>query len=150
MNAIGEVDAGEPDNAESDDDMVSDDVLEFISADKVREIIEILRFGAIGSRELLKAYDYLRYARLMALAIDDTALASKLETHAALLVQHQYYATNRRVDAEALERLRDLSKNDPMLRMIFHRLEMVSWLGKPENNHRLYATADSPSNELEG
>ncbi len=150
MNAIGEVDAGEPDNAESDDDMVSDDVLEFISADKVREIIEILRFGAIGSRELLKAYDYLRYARLMALAIDDTALASKLETHAALLVQHQYYATNRRVDAEALERLRDLSRNDPMLRMIFHRLEMVSWLGKPENNHRLYATADSPSNELEG
>ena len=53
MNAIGEVDAGEPDNAESDDDMVSDDVLEFISADKVREIIEILRFGAIGSLSLI-------------------------------------------------------------------------------------------------
>ena len=116
----------------------------------VREIIGILRFKAIAETDLIKAYDYLRYGRLLALLISDTELAERLATHAALLSQHQYYAINSRIDADSLAALSAASDSDPLLRMIYHRLEMVSWLGQSDRNGDLYATATAPANELEG
>ncbi len=146
MNAIGERD----DSAEVGENLVSDDIQDYLSADTIREIVEILRFGAIAESDIIKAYDYLCYARLMALAIGDEQLASKLGTHASLLVQHQFFATNKRIDAESLENIRNLSHADPLLSMIFHRVEIVSWLGQPEQNGKLFATVASPGSELEG
>ncbi len=145
MNAIGEA------QEQTDDETIlNDDIEELLPADAVRELIEIIRFSAIANSDLIKAYDYLSFGRLLALAIGDQALAGKLHTHAALLGQHQYYAANSRIDADQLEKLRSLLHNDPFLAMIFHRLEMVSWLGKPERNSALFATVGNPANELEG
>lgn len=145
MNKIGVADEGE-DVRELEDE----DIYEFLSADDVREIVEIIRFGAIAESDLTKAYDYLRFARLMALAIGADTLADTLQTHAQLLVQHRYYAANKRVDKDALEGLREICRTDPMLAMIFHRLELVSWLGSPEHNADLFETVAAPSSELEG
>lgn len=145
MNSIGE-----PQEETEGEAIMTDNNEEFLTADTVREIIEIMRFSAIANSDLIKAYDYLRFARLLALTIGDQALADKLHTHAALLGQHQYYAANSRIDAEQLEQLHSLLHNDPFLAMIYHRLEMVSWLGRPERNASLFATVGAPANELEG
>lgn len=146
MHSIGIM--GEDD--ELADEVAADDNYEYLSADNVHEIIEILRFHAISDSDLVKAFDYLQYARLLALMTGDTAMADKLMTHSELLEQHQYYANNTRIDAESLEELRSIAHNDPLLAQLFHRLEIVSWLGNEDRNEALFATASNPENELEG
>lgn len=136
MHTIG---ISEDDENEQDDELMRDPD-ELLSPDTIREITEIIRFRAIAETDLTRAYDYLRLARVMALIIGDSALAANYGTHAALLTLHQYYATNSRLDPEKLEELKDSACADPFLRMIYHRLEMVSWLDRPEQGDALMAT----------
>ena len=126
------------------------DIDEILLPDDIREIVEIMRFKAIAESDLIKAYDYLRFSRLLAMAIADTNLADGLGTHAALLTLHQYFATNNRIDSEKLESLRGQASGNPLLSMIFRRLELVSWLGRQECNALLYENIAAPANELEG
>ena len=126
------------DETEEDDARLMRDIDEMLSPDDIREIIEIIRFKAIADSDLIKAYDYLRFSRLLALAIGDQKLAEKLGTHASLLTLHQYYATNSRIDADKLEKLHNSALADPLLGMIYHRLELVSWLDKPEQIGRAH------------
>lgn len=149
IEGIGEVDNSDNDMREAEEAVVRD-IDELLSSDNIREIIEIIRFKSIAENDLIKAYDYLRFGRILALAIADERLADNLLTHASLLKLHQYYATNSRIDADSLVALADRALADPFLKMIYHRLEMVSWLENPSKNTELYATASSPSNELEG
>lgn len=141
--------AGEEDVSASEEDMMRD-IDEILLPDDIREIVEILRFRAIADSDLIKAYDYLRLARILASIIGDTRLADRLGAHASLLTHHQYFAKNNHIDAEKLEELRSVASGDPMLAMIFRRLELVSWLGRAEHNADLYTTLTNPSNELEG
>lgn len=145
MHAIGESNA-EDDKANLD----TRDLDEVLAPEDIRELIEIMRFKAVTESDLTKAYDYLRFARLLARTIADERLAQLLLTHASLLPLHQYYAINSRIDPEKLEVLRAKAEGEPLLRLLFHRLEMVSWLGNPEKNERLYATVKNPTSELEG
>lgn len=152
MRGIGE---GVSDNEDSEDidlreEELMRDIDEILTPGDLREIIGIIRFKAIAETDLIKAYDYLRFARILALVLGDNRLAEQLGTHAALLSQHQYYATNSRIDAEELESLQPAALPDPLLRLIYHRLEMVSWLDKPEKMGDLYRTVNEPANELEG
>lgn len=148
MHSIG---VAEPQSEEDDEDgETMCDVDEMLSPAEMREIIGIIRLKAIAETDLIKAYDYLRFARLLAILIGDTTLADKLSAHAALLTLHQYYATNSRIESDKLEALRSEADADPLLHMIFHRLELVSWLGHPERIAELYQSATSPSTELEG
>lgn len=148
LHTIGESGASVENDA-AEDELIRD-FDEILSPDEVRELIEIIRFHAIADSELIKAYDYLRFARLLALLVGDEPLADKLGTHAALLTLHQYFATNNRIDSDKLEALKEEALADPLLRMIYHRLEMVSWLDRPERIPELYRSATEPSNELEG
>ncbi len=149
IEGIGEVDNSDNEMREVEE-AVFRDMDEILSIDNIREIIEIIRFKAIAESDLIKAYDYLRFGRLLALAIADEALAEKILTHASLLTLHQFYATNSRVDADKLVELSTIAQADPFLKTVYHRLEMVSWLEDPSRNAELYATVGAPSNELEG
>ncbi len=145
MHAIG------VSNSDSEDESLDTrDLDEVLAPEDLRELIEILRFKAVTESDLTKAYDYLRYARLLAKTIADERLAQLLLTHASLLPLHQYYATNSRIDPEKLEVLRSRAEGEPLLNMLFHRLEMVSWLGNTEKNAQLYETVKNPVSELEG
>ncbi|MDO4319273.1 MAG: ATP-binding protein [Bacteroidales bacterium] len=137
--------------AETDDmdDMTIFDDEAPLSRESIYEIISIMRFKAISSRSLLDAYDCLLFARLLALAIGDHSMASRLQTHASLLRLHQFYAKNRKVDADELEQFRPLVNGYPMLEIIFHRLEIVSWLGCAEHNADLWETINASRNNLE-
>lgn len=145
MHAIGE---------EDEDESIADESLmrdpdEILSPDTVREILDIIRFRAITETDLIRAYDYLRFARLLALIIGDMNLAEGFGTHAALLSLHQYYATNSRLDPEKLVELKDTAEKAPFLRILYHRLEMVSWLDRPEQADALYATIKDTENSSE-
>ncbi len=148
MQSLGESENNDDGNI--DEEELMRDFDEILSIVDVRELIEIIRFKAIAETDLIKAYDYLRFARLLALVIGDEALADKLITHAGLLSLHQYYATNSRIDEDKLQALETQSLTDPLLKMIYHRLEMVSWLGRDDRISELYKTVTHPSNELEG
>lgn len=125
------------------------DVDDTLTREDVTEIVELIRFKAISSSTLLLAYDYLQFGRLLALAIEDTRLAERLQIHAELLRMHQFYATNRRVDADELELYRPKVQGYPLLEVVFHRLEIVSWLGDSDRNIDLWQTVNMQRNLLE-
>ena len=127
----------------------AEDPIESLSYDDINELIELFRFKAISSSELLIAFDYLQFARLMALAIENYELADRLNVHASLLRLHQYYATNNRIDIDQLLKMRPLVEGLPMLEIIYHRIEVVSWLDNPDRNTDLWNTINSPRNDLE-
>lgn len=137
------------DDGDSYDDMDMLDDEKPLSRESIREIISIMRFKAISSRSLLEAYDCLLFARQLALATGDHDMASRLQTHASLLRLHQFYAKNRKVDATELEQFRQLVSGYPMLEIIFHRLEIVSWLGCAEHNADLWDTVNASRSNLE-
>ena len=56
---------------DSDENQSSINIDETLTRDAVAEIIEIIRFKAISTKELLVAYDYLSFARLLARLIED-------------------------------------------------------------------------------
>lgn len=114
------------------------------------ELIEIVRYRALSEKNILKAYDYLRFARLLALLIDNADLASSLGTHASLLLQHDFYASNKRIDASELEKLAEDSAKIPMLSNLYKRLEMVSWMDTDDHNDDLFQVIkDEDATELE-
>jgi len=125
------------------------DADETLTREDIAEIIELIRFKAISTTTLLTAYDYLHFGRLLAMIIGDIQLAKRLEIHAAMLRLHQFYATNRRVDSDELEKFRSEIAGFPMLEVVFHRLEIVSWLGDPDRNDDLWATVKAGRNLLE-
>ncbi len=150
MRAIGEGSSEATDTRLIQEEELMRDIDEILTPGDVREIIDIIRFKAIAETDLIKAYDYLRFARILARVLGDEQLAGTLGTHASLLSLHQYYATNSRIDPEKLEALQSEALADPLLRLIYHRLEMVSWLDRPDRIPELYRTVNEPANELEG
>lgn len=134
---------------DEEDIQASINVDETLTRDAVAEIIEIIRFKAISTKELLMAYDYLNFARLLARLIDDETLAMRLGLHADMLRLHQFYAINRRIDADELATFRPLIQGYPMLEMVFHRLEIVSWLGDNDHNNELWDTINKRRSLLE-
>lgn len=133
--------AAPADSAEAED--------QTLSVEDMRELIEIYRYKALSSSAILAAYDYLLFARTLALALGDARLADSLRLHASLLRLHQFYATNSRIDADELETYRSRVQGNPLLEIMFRRLETVSWLGKPETCAELWQRANNPRNELE-
>lgn len=128
---------------------LSDDADQTLDRDALHEIIEIFRFKALSSSSILTAYDYLLFARMLALTAGYAAEADNLRLHASLLRLHQFYAANSRIDADELENYRSEVSGSPLLEMMFHRLETVSWLGKPEYCPQLWDTVNRSSNNLE-
>ena len=127
----------------------SAEVDQTLTVDDMRELIEIFRFRALSSSTILTAYDYLLFARLLAIAVGDAGRAESLRVHASLLRLHQFYAANSRVDADELNAYRPLVEGNPLLEIMYRRLEIVSWLGKTDMCPRLWDTVNAPRNTLE-
>lgn len=147
LHAIGE--ESEPEAEESDAADIYDDADETMDSADVAEIAAIMRFKALASTDIIEAYDYLRFSRLLALAAGDNALADNLAAHAALLIEQQYYAVNNSVDADSLERLRRQVDGSPLLGVIFRRLEIAGHLGDSRFNDELRNEIDDPKGEAE-
>ncbi len=134
---------------EEDDELMLDVDDTSLTREDIVEIVELIRFKAIASNSLLVAYDYLHFGRLLAMMINEDQIASRLKVHAELLRLHQFYATNSRIDADELEQLRSQVEGFPFLEMVFHRLEIVSWLGDTDRNTELWETVNNRRNLME-
>lgn len=143
MQAIAETEPRE------NDDNVYDGDTESLTREDIMQLAQMFRFKALATGNLMEAYDYLRFGRLLAIAAGDDDTARELATHAELLRLHQSYAANSRIDSDALESLRPCTASSPMLDIIFHRLEIVSWMGDGSHDQELWATVNSPRNDLE-
>lgn len=139
----------EADEDGGDDENLMIDAEESLDPADIVEIIELIRFKAISTSNLLNAFDYLHFGRLLAMTVGEERLARRLKVHAELLRLHQYYATNRRIDAEELEKFREDVEGYPLLEVVFHRLEIVSWLGDSDHNTDLWNTVTNQRNHLE-
>ena len=145
MRALGE----EAESTDADDDIMRDDD-EILGADELQEIIEMLRFKALAAPKLLAAVDYLGLARVLALVLGNEPMAEMLQTHIALLGQHQFYADNTRIDADSLDALEQSARRWALTERMFTRLRIVSLLGDPDSLPRLAPYVEAPRNELEG
>lgn len=145
LHALGEA----PDDGSYEEEIIRD-ADELLGVDELAEIIELLRFKALSSPQLLTAVDYLGLARVLARVTGDNEKADMLQTHMALLGQHQFYADNTRIDADSLECLADAAGRHPLLERMYTRLRIVSLLGSPDSLERLSVYVNSPRNELEG
>lgn len=146
LNGMALVADNEQDEAEVADDEPD---AESLTREDVEEIVQLFRFKSMTCSKLLNAFDYLRFARLLSLSIGDDDMAANLLTHASLLHQYQFYASNSRVDSSELEARRVEVASSPLLQIIFHRLEIVSWMGDSSRNDSLWDTINSPRNGLE-
>lgn len=145
MRALGE----EAEGTGADDDIMRDDD-EILGAEELQEIIEMLRFKALSTPRLLAAVDYLSLARVLALVLGNESMAEMLQTHIALLGQHQFYADNTRIDADSLDALEESARKWALTERMFTRLRIVSQLGDPDSLPRLAPYVGTPRNELEG
>ena len=125
------------------------DADEAMSREDILQIVELIRYKVLSTTNLLGAFDYLHFARLLALIVDNEELAGRLKVHAELLRLHEFYAKNSRIDADELERYRSEVEGYPLLQLVFHRLEIVSWLGDAEHNADLWNTLATSRNHLE-
>ncbi len=122
---------------------------DLISAEDLREIIEILRFKASSESDILSSYDYLSYARLLALIIGDEQLASILKAHKDILQLHQYYAKNKRIDIESIDKILSSSTESMYIRRMAARLQIVASLGHSEENSELWKLINSSGIDIE-
>ena len=136
------------DDTDSESNYIDDDD-STLSTDDISEIIEILKFKAQSAKEILLAYDYLMFARMIALSINDRATAQLLDVQAGLLRLHQFYATNSRIDADDLEQYSALIAGQPMLELMYKRLQIVSRLGDTSFNDELWHIIQNARNNLE-
>lgn len=146
--------AYEPAEDEDYQDFLSDNEssgenFETLKKEEVREIIDIIRFKVVADKELVEAFDYLNFARLLALIIDEKEIAEVLSVYSSLLIMHEYFATNSRVDSEKLMSYSDIAQSNPHLNILYKRLEIVSWLGDKYKINDLLTVIKGARNELE-
>lgn len=142
------------DNEDDSPDFMSDNEsssenFEELKKEEVRELIDIIRFKVVADKELVEAFDYINFARLLALIIDDKDIAELLSAHASLLIMHEYFATNSNVDTEKLMAYSDIACSNPQLSILYKRLEIVSWLGDKDRINDLLEIINGARNELE-
>lgn len=122
---------------------------DLISADDLRELIEIFRFKASSESDNLTAFDYLSYARLLAIIIDDEQLASTLKAHKDILQLHQYYAKNKRIDQDSIEKILSISPESVYIRRMASRLQIVASLGHSDDNTILWDIINNSGIDIE-
>lgn len=135
---------------EADEIEMIRDADEILSREDIIELVMLMRFKAISAEKLVRAFDYIHYARLLARLAGENKMAEDLATHASLLTMTQFFATNDRLDHEALRSLRSKVEGRPLLENLYRRLDIVGMLGNPEANPKLEEIIRDPHNELEG
>lgn len=114
---------------------------------QVEELVAILRRLAFSSEDYIQAYNYLGFARVLALMIDDDESASICTEHQELLVLLQRFARFRIIDKATLHTHDQSSKRTQMLRALYTRLFVASCIGLPECNEQLWQMQQSATSE---
>lgn len=131
-------------------DEISIDEDEMIPAEDIREIVDVLRFKAISlSDNIIHAFDYLSYARLLARIIGDQDMARRLKAHKEMLLLSQQYAKNKSIYREDIENVTNSVPDDILISRMSNKLNIVASLTHSEENPRLWEIVNGDANEIE-
>lgn len=120
-----------------------------ISREDLREVIQLIRYKAVSrSENIIEAFDYLSFARLLARIIQDTALAETIKAQKEILLQHQRYAKNKQVFRDDIEAIINGSPESMLVSRMAARLLIVASLGHSEDNNELWNKSRNSVNEI--
>ncbi len=141
--AVADENATEPDIDLDDEDL--------IDVEQIREVAEIMRYKAVSkSDDIIQAYDYLSFARLLARIIEDNELAEVIKAHKEILMLHKHYATNKVIYREDLDNVLNNVPHNDLIRRLASKLYIVSSLGNSDENATLWNRVhDESSDEIE-
>lgn len=126
------------------------DDADFISRQDIREISELLRYAAVAQQDdIIRSFNYLSFARLLALIINDTDLANEIKAHKEILLLHQHYAKNKSLYLEDITAAENIAPDSMLVRRMASRLKIVAALGHPEEDQHLWQLVSSSENEGE-
>ncbi|MCM1153441.1 MAG: ATP-binding protein [Muribaculum sp.] len=136
---------GIPDESTSNDDenMEVIEAQEVMSREELLQLILMLQRRAYAEKEYIRAFNYLGLGALLARIIEDDGLYDEMKTHQDLLMLLQYYARNKHVDVEQLETLRPKVAGHAMLSKLFHKLEIVGSIARPDTNLQLWEISNN-------
>lgn len=120
---------------------------EAITYEQVDELISIIRRLAFSSADYVQAYNYLGFARVLAKLVSDEKMVDICAEHMELLILLQSFAKDHRVDFDVVERHADRAQCNPMLSLLYTRLLIISNIGRPEYNQRLWEMLGTASSE---
>ena len=136
-----------------DNDIESDEIQydedDMITAEDIREIIDIFRYKAISETDIISSYDYLSYARLLAIIIKDQEIADNIKAHKDILLLHQHYAKNKQIFKDDVDKILESSPGSIYIRRMAERLLIVGALGESENNAKLWEVINKSTIETE-
>lgn len=139
MMAIAEDDPDAPvQEVQIDDD-------EAMTVQELGQIIELLRYKALTVRSnLLKMYDYLSLARLLALIKGDTFAAEELYAQLRVVELYQSFDKNRQIFHTDIEHVLTLAPESRIIDALCRRLQIVASLGNPSDNATLWEIVHDP------
>lgn len=115
------------------------DDADMMPLDDIRQIIDILHYKAISlSGDIINSFDYLSYARLLAMIVKDNEKADILRAHKEILLLHQFYAKNKRISPDDIEAVKALAPSSTLIRRMARRLSIVACLGNDDANAALW------------
>lgn len=124
------------------------DEADYISHQDIREIAEIIRYAAVAQQDnILLSFNYLSYARLLALIINDGYLANEIKAHKEILLLHQHYAKNKSLFPEDITAAENIAPDSRLVARMAARLKIVAALGHPEEDDNLWRLISASDNE---
>lgn len=118
---------------------------ELMSPDEMKQIIELLRYKALSIRQnLIKEYDYLSLARLLAIIAGDVPTAEVIYAHLRVVELYQSFDKNRQIFHTDIEHVLDLAPQSPLIQNLCQRLQIVASLGNPADNSILWDVVHAP------
>ncbi len=142
LEAVAVYDAYRSDDLQYEED-------DMIPAEDIREIIDIFRYKAISENDIISSYDYISYARLLALIIKDQSTADNLKAHKDILLLHQHYAKNKSIYIEDINKILDNANGSTYIKRMADRLQIVAALGDSYCNTKLWETINNSNIEAE-
>jgi len=122
------------------------DDADLMPLDDIRQIIDILHYKAISlSGNIIDSFDYLSYARLLAMIIKDNEKADILRAHKGMLLLHRFYAKNKHIAPDDINAVLGLAPDSTLIRRMARRLSIVACLGNDDANASLWEGINSGS-----
>lgn len=138
----------EEDEEENIDDVISD-TLEgqngFIEDDQMRELIHLIDREGMLRKDHIETYNYLALARIMALMLGDSALATYYANRMDLVETIRQFGDSGKIDDERLQRLlnenKDFVASYPEISNRLTQLRIINAIDKPYNDPWLWNEA---------
>lgn len=126
---------------------------EALSSGQIIELIQLLRRLAVTEMEYQNSFNYLAFARLLALALEEKQLADNLHTHMQMLHLLKTYSDTKTIKDKDLEPFNhiEIDNTQPLLQRLYAKLRIVACVGdcSTESQSYLWKHINNAHNDFE-